>query len=251
MTFAVPNGAGRTAFMYTFASFLGGPVKIPRVISVKLLTVFWVFYSLIINNIYQASLGSKITVPLEPSEIETLTELAESGLEITGHPNFKAPMMKMTNIPEVLLLGNRMKPVTYNVDIAIDHIARDRNTSYLRQLSVLRYAILSNEKAKENVRIMRECVVNLHTAVAMHRNSPFKKSVDDIMIRLSESGIYRYWRSQFLYKALHGPRHFTPLTLIPSLGVFILLIIGLSVAFTVFLLELRIKPLKQPIKRVK
>lgn len=224
------------AFIYTFATFLGQSVQIPKIRTVKLLTSLWLFFSLIIINIYQAALGREITVPLKRPEIKTLRELLDSDLRLLGQP-FIRHNVRQYKEPLYLELANNFIETHELYEEIIRRMLYNRKIAYTSHDSIFWYFALTLPNSREKLRLLGDCIKVYYPYVYMQRNSPFKKRVDKIISRVFEAGINQRWRSEILHAIPVKTIGFKPVSLMRSLGIFTVLAGGHTLACIAFLVE--------------
>lgn len=70
-------------WFYMLQSFFGDSLtRLPQSASLRLIIITWLSYSLIISSAFTGTLISKIAIPLYENDLESITELRDSGMDI-------------------------------------------------------------------------------------------------------------------------------------------------------------------------
>lgn len=222
--------------IYMFSAFLNVPLKPPPQTPLKSFFMMWVWYSLVVSISYQSLIGSKLTVPYRPREIETMHDLLESNLRCTGLFNtFKL----VVNKPEGDLkkLASRFEVTDYDMKEAVHRIVFDKDIAYMRDSTSFKYFLMKNPYAKGRIYFLKECISEYYPIMILQKNSPLTKITNQVILRLFESGILLNWRRRYIPGNVYIPPSIIQLTLQHMLSPFTALLCGLFVSTIVFFFE--------------
>lgn len=229
--------------MITF-SFITMPSALKsKMVSINFFVFQWSVWGLILRCAYEASLGSIMTVPIPIGQIGSSEEILENNMKVGGGIMMYEVLQKVAENNQVLsALANKFEIIPPN-----DGKDVLRNISYYRNLAVLqplRYTKYTSYKLArlhdmiKPVIIVKPCLLQtFSTPVMVRKGSIMSDLLNTFTQRLFESGIVRYWRKKDSIRMNHGikPRK---LNLGKIHGIFILYFIGLTVAFSVLLIEI-------------
>ncbi|KAL0278997.1 UNVERIFIED_CONTAM: hypothetical protein PYX00_000650 [Menopon gallinae] len=197
---------------------------------------FWIVFSKLTGDIYEASLGSQITVPLDDPEIETFRQLVDSDLQLFGLLNMKEVLAANNESAVLREVLKKLTLTEMDIDVAVDEMANVRKMAYVRHRSTFTYYILENS-AKGKLNILKECAYEYYPVFALQRNSPLANRMNQVLSIVFESGIGNYWESSFLYEEPEDVLEFKPFNINQSIGIFTLLLIGHAIALPTFIAE--------------
>lgn len=227
-----------SSLFYIYTVCVSQTVKPPKKPVLRRLMAFWIIFSRITADLYEASLGSQITVPLDPPEIETYRQLVDSDLRFLGLKNMREVLSANRENIAIMEVLQKLQHTEIDIDAAVDQMARIRQIAYIRHKSTFTYHILENSKAKGNIRILKECAYEYYPVFALQRNSPLANRLNQLLTIIFESGIGSYWKSSFIYEERESELHFKPFDVKQSVGIFTVLLTGLSIALAIFLAEM-------------
>lgn len=237
------SGTIKTIFS-TIKLSLGASVQNPESSVLKLFFLAWLLYCFIIITAYQALIGSKLTVPHKPLNIETFKDLLESDLHISGVMSIFKSLTYGREEKEIKDIEKRIEDVGFEYNNIQKFFKRDMenlilrvNTAYLWSSTTVLYNTLLYPKAKGLVHILKECLYKYYAVMLLQKNCPFTPKVNRIIRALFESGIICKWRSQYAYDTPQLEPEVEKLTLNRMIGAFVILGTGLGIAFVAFLAE--------------
>lgn len=240
-------------FMYTTASVIGYSVKMPKNLRIKVVTMFLIFFSITITNIYKASLGREMTVPHKPAEINTFKQLLDSNLDLMGDSAMVKSMEEYRSEPIYTELANRYTITSGEVEIHLYKMLQDQKFAYLCEEINFLYLALIDPVIRGKIHIIDDCVRLYFPVILMQKNSPFTHTSNVIITRLFESGIIKHWRSLFVHPLENSPNRFKPVELKRSFGSLVILLGGLILATIAFFIELFLgyRKSRVPVKKLK
>jgi len=233
---------------YTYATFIGAPVKFtPKSCTLQVFLSNWLLYSLVVTSAYQAYLGSLITIPQTPSEINDLHTLLKTNLNLVG----KQQMYYLINSSadssndfKALVDRYQILPPE-DFDHFIQRILLKRDTAILASKRELifyaeRYKKIFNDS--RHLHVQPKCMIELYSSTFMLRKgSPFRHRISTIMSQLSETGIMQQWdRANVKEELVHGIvfTEDTILSISQFYGAFLVLFFGLFFGFCTFISEI-------------
>jgi len=233
---------------YTYATFIGAPVKFtPKSYTLQVFLSNWLLYSLVVTSAYQAYLGSLITIPQTPSEINDLHTLLKTNLNLVG----KQQMYYLINSSagssndfKALVDRYQILPPE-NFDHFIQRILLKRDTAILASKRELifyakRYKKMFNDS--RHLHVLPKCMIELYSSTFMLRKgSPFRHRISTIMSQLSETGIMQQWdQANVKEEIVHGIvfTEDTILSMSQFYGAFLVLFFGLFFGFCTFIGEI-------------
>lgn len=127
--------------------------------------------------------------------IDTLTQLAESSIEVGGWNEEGKDFFLMSSDLSSQEVGNKFQLIEHEEE-AIEKVANGSfgyyENSYLLRHARVKRQILEREQKenntakdtllKHNLHIMEECVINVPIALGMEKNSPLKPHVDILVV---------------------------------------------------------------------
>lgn len=225
-------------FLYEFSSCLGLPIKVPQYLSFKLSVLTWILFCFIVTVAYKSSISSKLTVPNEDPDINTFEELLLSSLELTGYNNMFRLLDYNSSEPVIKRMVERFQVTEFDINYAVDIIAEERKIAYVRHTSTFLYYALISPKARGNIHVMVDCILSYYPIVVTKKHSPFSYRLNQLISRLTESGITKRWRSEYIYDVPPPPKPFLKLSNYHMYGVFSILCGGCLLGFFLFLIEI-------------
>lgn len=199
------------------------------------------------------------TLPKYTARIDTIDDFAESNLSwgISTNVDFTF-IIDLKNPAHKLMKKNFI--ITENKTRVVNElIAQNKfaifTTSYFDGTATTEAGITADIKFKTSqLRIMRNCIYQPYIAFGFPYNSPFKHSIENILLRMFETGIILYnrrnelrkknphdWDIVFEVGMPHSDLEPKILEVIHIFGSFIILAMGHGLATIVFLWEIRKK----------
>lgn len=203
--------------------------------------------TLILSTAYSANLVAFLSVTQLAAPINTLQQLAKSGLRLGGHAFWKTQFRASID-PVVRSFVDRLEDHV-DLDSLFDDVAAGRyalieNRQYLETIAGARYP-----RGRNSLRIVPQCLLTYSIGVAFPQNSPLADLLNPLIVRVVEAGLVLRWRrevvdyyrsqsvdSRSVQDAAVSSRT-TALALTHLQGVFYVLAIGYLLALMAFLAE--------------
>ncbi|XP_075211203.1 uncharacterized protein LOC142318523 [Lycorma delicatula] len=230
-----------------FAICLGQSISknINNLIISKSYTVIWIFYCLIIYSLYQASMGSFMTVPWQTKNIETLEEILDFNLKVVGYPQSYNILSKSVGNNRIMQkIIKKYKKIDYGTyNQIIKWIVDNRDTvTFAADRFIQHYSVHRNKDVKSKDALCRigECMIQASASpFLLKKGSPLINPINKITGRMFESGLLnQLWvhDQPNLYKLKREKRE-SKFSLKQLTGAFILYVTGKALALIVFCLE--------------
>lgn len=203
--------------------------------------------TLILSTAYSANLVAFLSVTQLSAPINTLQQLAKSGLRLGGHAFWKTQFRASID-PVVRSFVDRLEDHV-DLDSLFDQVADGRyalieNRQYLETVAGARYP-----RGRSSLRIVPQCLLTYSIGVAFPLNSPLADLLNPLIVRVVEAGLVLKWRREVVdyYRSQSVDSQniqdtgissrTTALALTHLQGVFYVLAIGYLVALLVFVVE--------------
>lgn len=203
--------------------------------------------ALILATAYSANLVAFLSVTQMSAPINTLQQLAESGLRLGGHAFWKTQFGASID-PIVRSFVDRLEA---HVDldalfyqVSAGKFALIENRQYLETASAVH-----NSRGRSVLRIVPQCLLTYSIGLAFPQNSPLSELLNPLILRVVEAGLVLRWRRDVVdyYRSQStdrlSPQNFVlpsrgrALALTQLQGAFYVFVLGCLGAFVVFLLE--------------
>ncbi|KAK3854971.1 hypothetical protein Pcinc_038595 [Petrolisthes cinctipes] len=238
------------SYLYMLGSLSTQPMELaPRTLSVRVYMGMMWLAGLILTTAYAANLVAFLSVTLMSQPVDTMQQLAMSGLQLGGHA-FWTTQFAASIDSTVRSFVNRLETeIDLNAlfDLVEDgHFALIENEQYLEVTVGARYT----QGGRATIRVVPECLPTYSIGLALQKNSPLKTHLDPVILRLVEGGLVLKWRGEVLdyFKSLYAGTRTSrvanegfvtrPLTLNQLQGVFYMLVLGYLGAAAFLSLEL-------------
>ncbi|XP_029043114.2 ionotropic receptor 21a-like isoform X2 [Osmia bicornis bicornis] len=246
------------SILYTYSMlFQVSLPNLPSPWAIRLLIGWWWIYSILVAVAYKASMTATLANPVARVTIDTLTQLAESSIEVGGWNEEGKDFFLMSSDLSSQEVGNKFQLIEHEKE-AIEKVANGSfgyyENSYLLRHARVKRQILEREKKenktaedtslKHNLHIMEECVINVPIALGMEKNSPLKPHVDILIRRIIEIGLVQKWLSDVMeWSKIMEIRQETEsekalVNLHKLQGAFIAIVIGYFLAFIILMGEI-------------
>nr|XP_012139079.1 PREDICTED: glutamate receptor ionotropic, kainate 4-like [Megachile rotundata] len=246
------------SILYTYSMlFQVSLPNLPRSWVVRVLIGWWWIYSILVAVAYRASMTAALANPVSRVTIDTLTQLAESSIEVGGWNEEGKDFFLMSSDLSSQEIGNKFQLINHE-ETAIEKVANGSfcyyENSYLLRYARVKRQILEKEQKKNqtaknvplkhNLHIMEECVINVPIALGMEKNSPLKPHVDILVRRIIEVGLVQKWLSDVMeWSKIMEIRQETEsekalVNLYKLQGAFIAIVIGYLLAFIILIGEI-------------
>ncbi|KAK8382277.1 hypothetical protein O3P69_015305 [Scylla paramamosain] len=160
----------------------------------------WWLSCIIITTAYTTNLVAFLTVPVYPTRMETVAELAQSHLRLTmqDYGNFVPAALKESSDQSLAALGNKLDLFTYE----LEYDPGFRGIRNREQVLIETYSYLSNLQMQYNATrysyLMKEQIYSGHSAWFLPKNTPYTTKFSHLLTRLRETGIlYKFFIYHF------------------------------------------------------
>ncbi|KOC58902.1 Glutamate receptor, ionotropic kainate 2 [Habropoda laboriosa] len=200
------------SILYTYSMlFQVSLPNLPSPWAVRVLIGWWWIYSILVAVAYRASMTATLANPVARVTIDTLTQLAQSSIEVGGWNEETKDFFLMSSDVSSQEIGNKFQLIKHEEE-AIEKIANGsfcyyENSYLLQHARVKRQMFQKQQKEnkttqnmllKHNLHIMEECVIHMPIALGMEKNSPLKPHVDILIRRIIEIGLVEKWLSDVM-----------------------------------------------------
>lgn len=230
------------------AYFLVVSYKVPKIRFHRLLFIILIFMAMVVNFTYQGNMIKILTLETKSSNLKTLTDLANSDLNIyttIGAGSYNPFRLLGDEVNDKL--QNRMFKVT-EYEEGMDKVIRDKDSAFL----VLRSFIdvygskwYSNETGASTVNVIYDGDnMNNFLAILITKHSPYLGRVNSLVKRIREGGLYDKIYEDSVFKSklnlLRMPKapNKTNFSMEELLDIFIMLAAALSACTAIFVLEI-------------
>ncbi|KAK8407871.1 hypothetical protein O3P69_002429 [Scylla paramamosain] len=148
--------------------------------------------ALILATAYSANLVAFLSVTQMSVPINTLRQLAGSGLRLGGHAFWKTQFRASID-PTVQSFADRLEPHV-DLDALFEQVAAGKfalieNRQYLETVAAVR-----NSRGRSVLRIMPQCLLTYSIGLAFPQNSPLSDFLNPLILRVVEAGLVFRWR---------------------------------------------------------
>lgn len=160
------------------------------------------FFGLIIINLYQSLLVSNLTDPPHYPELKTLEDVANSNFTI---------VTKYRNLMEHTFMGNSTLDNRLNSKTEVIVSKRPTNDMVAfgpkKVIAITRHASFMLENmtnyydgdGNDLLHIIEECPTTYLLAYVMRLYSPYRERIDELLLRMRESGLMKTWYDDMVY----------------------------------------------------
>ncbi|XP_048512365.1 uncharacterized protein LOC125501286 [Athalia rosae] len=170
----------------------------------KALGLIFLWYSLIITTAYKGSLSSLITVGHGRSAITDTEGILKANLSMGGDiPNLQLIQDLASNSEIFQEIATRYE-IWNDSMAAIRRVAFDKDFAFVTSRSDLYYNMemyLKTNEVPPLFDVIDDCVMTFDTGTIVSKNVRLLKSVDNVILRLTESGLMKYWQIQDLHQS--------------------------------------------------
>lgn len=231
-------------FLTFYAIFINSPTTLNSLTQKqKLFLIFCLSYNLIIMGVFQGTFTTSFSTISYYPDITTLEALAKSGLTISSNVD----VFKDDNNSLATTLKNLQQPT--NGNWALKRAALQRDVAGIERRLDAMYHIQKrflDENGLPLIHIVDECITSHFIAFIVPKDSPFVEQFNCVIQMLNVGGFTQKWYNDITSSeisrsrstALRSKDEKKVLLLSDIQAAFYILVIGLSVAFCVFLNEL-------------
>ncbi|GLV45935.1 Ionotropic receptor 60a [Carabus blaptoides fortunei] len=231
----------RRTLLTGYYILLGGSTSPPRTGLLRLLFLLWTLCSILLVAAYQCKLISLLTKNIYGYQIATEQEFIKQKIQFGYFPGFRNIFKEYANQTGYNLYNNYNPcPIVGNECIIRAAYQRDfvvvKNR---RQIRYLTERLLLFPNGRHRLYSMEKNIFIYLLRMMTHRGYPFLHRINYLLLYMQQNGLIEKWDKEvaprYKYQEKTGAKK---LRLNHLQGVFMLIIIGLSLAVTVFVLEL-------------
>ncbi|XP_071527933.1 glutamate receptor ionotropic, delta-1-like [Panulirus ornatus] len=193
---------GEAAFLM-YASMFAQGRKWPSSTTVRLYSVFWLLFCLVVTVSYVSNLTAFLTVPALSPTVDTLEELVDSNF-VWGINDFGAADYQLFKTSKVPLYQEIFRGLTFCPSL-VECIqqALDERFAFISFQTYLRDAIAMHfidKNGDTQVYLAKGSFFPADTGFAVHQGSPMKRVFDRTLRRLLEGGFVSRWMMMLIEK---------------------------------------------------
>lgn len=185
---------------FVYHSAIDQPLRVlPVWCSLRVFTIHWLWYCMVINVAYKASLGSFMTVPRHGAEFTRMEEILDSGLITVASPRSMQIMnatTATTRLSRTFMERLRLLPPS-DFEHVVDRLVVRRDIALFEVKRFMYYFSKRQArriKVKIPIRFLPGCLLRTHTTQFMFNGGSYlTESVDAVLSTLFETGIVDHW----------------------------------------------------------
>ncbi|GBN62156.1 hypothetical protein AVEN_156072-1 [Araneus ventricosus] len=241
----------RYSYLELFLNIFASILKQPLMISINsgkvlILLISWLLFTLLISCFYSSVLLSFLTKPLIPKVIRNFQELSDvvskGYLECyASKQSYVLPYLLHSEEEYLKNLGKTIVKNDWNIiDFENAPIKTTKNIAIIN--SELYFHIKNGMPDSRFLIISHDRLHSSHCSVAMRKDFCCKESLNVMLTRATEAGLFNYYLKRFHFNEMVARSDETeegkPLTVTDFSGVFILLISGILFSVLTFIVEI-------------
>ncbi|PSN57697.1 Ionotropic receptor 41a11 [Blattella germanica] len=222
----------------------------PRFVPMRHLVTWLILFYFVVTTAYSGGLATVLTVPRYEKPIETVSDLARHNVKWTGIYDAYLVSIKDSVNPDIQKVVKNWRFGDYDW---LEAKTKTGDMSFALEKMLGGHFFIPpfiQEETMDFLRIMKEDLYSCTCVYVMRKGSPFMKSLNTLLMRARDAGLYYYWESYVVRTHLNSRRQLsvinsriqndagpTKLQLHHIVGAFYLLAYGLMLGSTVFILE--------------
>lgn len=234
---------GTSVFLYNFAVIIGSSVSIlPKTRRVRMFFLILIIFQIFYVAFYQSLLTSELSTQKFYQEIKSIGDIVERNMSIYNQPeNHRYFEHKLNKIGDIF---SKLWINCENTTKCLERVLNSKNEAICLDNAYKDYITLNEEREDHaSLYCLKNKVLSYPTLMIMRKTLPFRRRIDEIIGRVVSSGLIHKWTSSLFHnrsketfaemRVLSGILGFNQLK-----EIFILVGVGFSCAWTVFVLEL-------------
>lgn len=220
------------------------------VMPIRSFNSFWSLFCFLLATIYRTALIAALSIPTLEPPIDTMLQLARSGLQLYGYNNLFNQLAQLSHDPHVIEMGERYRSVSKNQTIV--ELIDEGDNAFLESKDFLNYLVATSPRKNRNAapHVMHECVTAFPVGIGFTPGSALKVKIDPILQQMSAAGLLDHWMQSTILryrssyqanddmKMKSSNNEKKPFSLYHLEGVFFLLLFCSIISLLVFSLEL-------------
>lgn len=236
-----------------YGIILGAAVKIQMTRKYAFLQCFWMFFSIIMIGIFQGTLIQSFSTLMYYNNVDTLEELAESNLQIRT----SLEIFDWDQSVTMRKLFGKIVEVNDNENdwlLSLYKLCIYKNFSLVGRESEIRHIKYNIILAKDGTRCLhtvKEHIMSPFFVYIVPHYSPYLLKINDLIIKLRESGLIEYWIENARLQKYNGQKNyhsFKNITYDDLLVFLYILFSGHILAFLIFLYEIKMANIRKCFK---
>lgn len=232
---------------FVYHTTIDQPLRVQPVwCSLRTFMIHWLWYCMVINVAYKASLGSFMTVPPHGIEFTQMDQLLDSNLTMVASPRSLRIMNATTATTRIsrTFMERLQQLPPINFEHVIDQLVVKRDIALFEVKRFMYYYSIPQAKrikVKIPIRFLPGCLLRTHTTQFMFNSGSYlTESFNAVLSTLFETGIVDHWVTHL------GSNKILPLEkirgrvlkLVRLKEAFLFLFFGYSLAFVVLIVEI-------------
>lgn len=185
---------------FVYHTTIDQPLRVQPVwCSLRTFMIHWLWYCMVINVAYKASLGSFMTVPRHGIEFTQMKQILDSNLITMASPRSMRIInatTATTSISRKFMGRLQLLPPT-NFERVIDRLVIKRDIALFEVKRFMYYYSIPQArriKVKIPIRFLPGCLLRTHTTQFMFNGGSYlTETVDSVLSTLFETGIVDHW----------------------------------------------------------
>ncbi|PSN46630.1 Ionotropic receptor 104 [Blattella germanica] len=171
------------------------------------ISTWWAVFALLMTTAYSSSLVSHLTVPLFDTPLNSVRDLVMADVHWSQSyfPAVDVIFDLENSWHRRFIKYFELDPETAKVHHAF-HITDHASLGFVLEgdRPYFLEPIPMNPSLLPSLRVMKECVSRYYISIGLTKNSPYTAALNEVMSRLIESGVIKYWQKDVVL------RHTTP-----------------------------------------
>lgn len=191
----VPKIKSIWLYFLHWSTFYGSTTQLPTNISQRVLIIFWIVYSFILNTIYSSVIFSQLATVID-NRINTVSELERFNLTIATAENMSNVIAEYFGDEKHKVFVNNL--VNYDnveeyVNIVWNLSDSTSKTAYAGQYHFVNFA----QYTTPHYYVMSECPVPFLITYIVQYGSPYLEHINEKMSYLIQGGLFDKWKLNF------------------------------------------------------
>ena len=238
----------------------------PKISLERILVFSWVLTCFLINIFLQTKITSFLAIKKYYPEINTIEELFSSGLPLYSIPNQIVEVKKKYNGTKYEAYADSLISISSNEGLMDQMIYRadvDEMPAFLTEHDIAVFISRCKNFRKNGAQVyhlVKESIIPNFQSYKVIHNSPLLPILNKKLRRLEEAGFIGLWAKKTIFNATvegflfpegcDDGRSARPLSLDVTAIWFLILVIGYSLATTVFVVEIMVDKINQRKRRI-
>lgn len=239
-------------FFYIWSTLMNQPLPVKHEsVSLRIFLSHWLVSILVITTAYQASLWSFMTIPWQVHNIQSIQDLLDSSLEVTGGAQMYNILTSLNSsnkqIQQIIQRFVILQPTDF-YDI-VNTIETERNLAVFGEKRHMSFYTTNFDQhfERDKVYFVDGCLLqSLATPLLVQTNSPLFEPMNTVLLRMLQTGLMNKLCMLYGHQlTLEAPQTVSfetpkevPLDINRFTGVFVILMFGYLFASGIFICEI-------------